>query len=99
MSTRSKSELNNKINLKLIRMKKEKEDILKNKTLELLDKMKIKEERSLENMKKNAELEEMRIKKIKEKNLKNEENVKKMEILKNLDQKINFFIFKINKRR
>ena len=95
MSTKSKSELNNKINLKLIRMKKEKEDILKNKTLELLDKMKIKEERSLENMKKNAELEEMRIKKIKEKNLKKEENVKKMENLKNLESKNKFLYLRL----
>ena len=83
----SKEELNNKIDLKLIKMKEEKEEILKNKNEELKEKMKFNVERSLENMKGNAEKEDIKINNIKERAEEIEEKVKKRKKLKAIESK------------
>ena len=68
-------------------MKEEKEEILKNKNEELKEKMKFNVERSLENMKINAEKEDIKINNIKERAEEIEEKVKKRKKLKAIESK------------
>ena len=95
LDSKNKLELNNETDLKLLKMKEIKEDIMKNKIEKLSEKMKENEERSLECMKKNAELEEIRIKKILERGYKSEKKVKKNKKLKAIESKKKFLYLKL----
>ena len=68
-------------------MKEEKDALMKEKMKKITEKMKDKEERSLECMKRNAELEENKIKNIIEKSFQTEQKVKKQLNLKTLETK------------
>ena len=85
--TREKLEENDDTEIKILKMKEEKDALMKEKMKKITEKMKDKEERSLECMKRNAELEENKIKNIIEKSFQTEQKVKKQLNLKNLETK------------
>ena len=84
------NEINNRIEFddyKILKMKEEKEDLLKKRIEELTEKMKEKEVRNLGNLKKNGELEEIKVQKIIERIETNEEKIKKNKYLNSLKLK------------
>ena len=72
---------------KLIKMTEEKNYLLKNKIEDMISRMKEKEERSMIILKKNAEIEDLKIQNIREKEKKIEENVRKEKKLKSEELK------------
>ena len=87
LKLRKQMEENEDTEIKLLKMKEEKDALMKQKMKKITEKMKDKEERSLECMKRNAELEENKIKNIIEKSFQTEQKVKKQLNLKTLETK------------
>ena len=72
---------------KVLKMKEEKDYLIKNKIEDMISKLKEKEERNIINLKKNAEIEDLKVQNILEKEKRIEENVRKKQKLKSFEIK------------